>query len=101
MRLCLCLLQILQFTPESDPELCEGVLEAVRFLLDEERERGSRGEWRTKREQGNCGKWLAANEKVYDRYHASFCAAAALMDYPFVEVIAIMLSRVCQCFSHI
>lgn len=79
-------LRILQFVPEADPELVELVLLGVRFLLAEERERGCKGVWVTKREKGNSGQWGSGEERAYDRYHSSYCGAIALMEYCYVEV---------------
>ena len=80
-------LKILQFTPESDPELIGLFTMGVEFLIAEERERGSKGIWVTKKEVGNTGKWGERGARVYDRYHASYCAAIALLDYGFLEVL--------------
>jgi hypothetical protein len=79
-------LRIMQFIPEEDPCITELVLRGVRFLIDLEKEKGSKGIWVTSREQGNSGKWCRGEQKSYDRYHASYCAAVALMDYNYVEV---------------
>ena len=86
-------LRILQFTPESDPELVELVLLGVNFLIVEERERGSKGIWVTKREKGNSGQWGSGEERAYDRYHSSYCGAVALMEYCYVEVM--LIAHVC------
>lgn len=74
-------LKILQFTPESDPDLVPMFLLGVKFLISEEKDAGCKGVWTSKSGKSRLGK-----AKDYDRYHASYCATIALMDYSFSEV---------------
>lgn len=62
-------LKILGFTPESDPELVELVHMAVSFLIDAEKERGSKGEWVTKHEKGNIGGWGSTKDRCSTAHH--------------------------------
>ena len=60
-------LYILEVTRHSDPLLWPRLRQALAYLLDVERRRGSKGVWS---KQG---------DKVYDRYHSSYCAVIGLM----------------------
>jgi hypothetical protein len=75
---CLC---ILQFTPETDPELVPIFEAGKKFLIRAEAKQGNCGLWRT--HNAPLEERLTVSARIYDKYHSSYCASVGLIDYAF------------------
>lgn len=67
-------LKILQVTRESDPDVWVLIELGYRYLIGKETDKGK-----------GKGLWVGPNDSLYNRYHASYCAAIALFDYDFLQ----------------